>query len=125
MTRFIPRRTLAAAFGVKTATLGFWDRHKRGVLGRGPIYISRTRVVYRVEDVEAFLKSKDLPLSFVTPQERVAARSAATSSPRERAARTQRRPSARSGSTEAPATSTQDEGGREASGLTPEPEVEP
>lgn len=73
MKSFITRRRLATLLDVKTATVGSWDRHGRGVDGHGPIYLSATNVVYLIEDVERFLKGKyDQPPAFVAPQERAA-----------------------------------------------------
>jgi hypothetical protein len=102
---FISRRRLAALLGVKTATVGSWDRRGRGVGGRGPIYLGTTNVIYRQEDVEAFLRAKaDLPPAFVAPQER-AARAAA-------------RLGGRSGVPKAPTASTSDNCGRDESAAT-------
>ena len=71
MNGFISRRQFAALVGVKTATVGSWDRRGRGVAGRGPIYINATNVVYREEDVEKFLNAMcEKPAAFVGPRER-------------------------------------------------------
>lgn len=59
MTGFVSRREFAALVGVKTATVGAWDRRKRGVGGRGPIYLSKTNVVYRREDVEEWIRDRE------------------------------------------------------------------
>lgn len=59
MNGFISRREFAAFVRVKTATVGAWDRRGRGVGGRGPIYISATNVVYRREDVEAWIRDRE------------------------------------------------------------------
>lgn len=106
MKGFISRQRLAELLDLKTATLGSWDRHGRGVGGRGPVYLSATSVVYRIEDVEAFLQRKvNLPPTFVSPQEQGARHRGVSESASEPRGRPRRRAPELGGS-EVPTTST-------------------
>ena len=105
MKGFISRQRLAELLDLKTATLGSWDRRGRGVGGRGPVYLSATSVVYRIEDVEEFLEKKlNLSPSFLSPQDRGARRHTAAQPAREPGERL-RRPTSEAGGSGAPAES--------------------
>lgn len=69
MRAFVTRRQLATWLGVKTPTVGAWDRRGKGVGGKGPIYRAASVVVYEREDVEKFLESLGVsPAAFIPPQ---------------------------------------------------------
>jgi hypothetical protein len=110
---FISRTRLARLLDRKPGTLAMWDRKGRGVGGRGRIFVNDRAVVYAMEDAEKFMASLGLPVSFVAPQERLAARGGDVPRPEQGEAGTPHPPEARSGHTQEPAASTTDESGSE------------